>query len=328
MLRYDPNRRAIRQMSWVNDLASSAGIPAGAATLAVAMYAACGAAEKVARPEALKDIGRILNDPSWERSVQPSAIIERVFVWTFGERHFSWKCVSRSMIATLVILIVLASIMYSGMAGRYLVYFENELRFGREVTNVQSNVIHAELSLVGYAFGTLISDYLSLLKTRWILGRFELSSLPQIFRLCVADAGISIIISLAVLVVILIAINSMLGVLVFGGPDFIEDMIGHSFRMLRGEGQWFFVAKWDAENHVITDYPLANIICCFTTLFTSIWTLLITLASIIIKLLAPLQRFTAWFFDVDKHPVKAIGIVAGALVMIGSLIWSLVRALI
>jgi len=28
-------------MSWVNDLASGLGIPAGAATLAVAMYAAC-----------------------------------------------------------------------------------------------------------------------------------------------------------------------------------------------------------------------------------------------------------------------------------------------
>lgn len=43
-------------MAWVNDLASPAGIPAGAATVAVAMYAACTAAEKAARPEALQDI--------------------------------------------------------------------------------------------------------------------------------------------------------------------------------------------------------------------------------------------------------------------------------
>ena len=71
-------------MSWVNDLASGLGIPAGAATLAVAMYAACAAAEKSARPEALKDIGRILKDTSWERSVQPSTIIDRVFKLTFG----------------------------------------------------------------------------------------------------------------------------------------------------------------------------------------------------------------------------------------------------
>src|SRR5215471_4477492 len=33
--------------------------------------------------------------------------------------------------------------------------------------------------------------------------------------------------------------------------------------------------------------------------------------------LAPLQRFTIWFFDVDKHPLEAVGIVTGALVMHG-----------
>jgi hypothetical protein len=49
-------------MSWVGDLASGRGAPAGAATLAVAMYLGCVAAEKAARPEALKDIGRILKD--------------------------------------------------------------------------------------------------------------------------------------------------------------------------------------------------------------------------------------------------------------------------
>ena len=43
-------------------------------------------------------------------------------------------------------------------------------------------------------------------------------------------------------------------------------------------------------------------------------------------LLAPVQRFTDWLFDVDKHPVQAIGMVVGALVMIGSLVWSFVRA--
>src|SRR4029077_11732915 len=46
------------------------------ATLAVAKYAACTAAEKAASPQALKDIGRILKDQGWERSVRPPAIIQ------------------------------------------------------------------------------------------------------------------------------------------------------------------------------------------------------------------------------------------------------------
>src|SRR5690348_2765663 len=93
-------------MPWVNDLASGLGIPAGAATLAVVMYGACAAAERAARPEALNDIGRILKNPSWSRSLSPSAIIGRVFVWTFGERHLSWKCIHRSATATFLFAII------------------------------------------------------------------------------------------------------------------------------------------------------------------------------------------------------------------------------
>jgi hypothetical protein len=65
-----------------------------------------------------------------------------------------------------------------------------------------------------------------------------------------------------------------------------------------------------------------------STLITSIWTVLILLSTAAVKLLAPVQRGTAWFFDVEKHPVRAIGITAGALLMIGSLLWSLVRTVI
>jgi hypothetical protein len=63
-----------------------------------------------------------------------------------------------------------------------------------------------------------------------------------------------------------------------------------------------------------------------STLVTSIWSILILLSTALLKLLTPIHRFTAWFFNIEKHPVEAIGIVSGALVMIGSLIWSLVRA--
>jgi hypothetical protein len=44
-----------------------------------------------------------------------------------------------------------------------------------------------------------------------------------------------------------------------------------------------------------------------------------------IKLLVPVQRGATWFFDVEKRPIEAIGIVAGALIILGSLVWSLAR---
>jgi hypothetical protein len=71
-----------------------------------------------------------------------------------------------------------------------------------------------------------------------------------------------------------------------------------------------------------------NIPLLLSTLLTSIWTTLLLLSTTALKLLTPVHRFTAWYFDVEKHPVQAIGIVAGALVIIGSLVWSLVLVVI
>jgi hypothetical protein len=71
--------------------------------------------------------------------------------------------------------------------------------------------------------------------------------------------------------------------------------------------------------------PFHIFIC--STLFTSVRMFLILLSTALLKLLAPVHRFTGWFFDVDEHPVQAIGIVAGALLMLGSAIWTVVRAI-
>jgi hypothetical protein len=65
-----------------------------------------------------------------------------------------------------------------------------------------------------------------------------------------------------------------------------------------------------------------------STLFTSIWTILILVSTTVLKLLAPVQRFTRWFFDVDEHPLRAVGVVSAALVMIGGLVWTVLRAVI
>ena len=66
----------------------------------------------------------------------------------------------------------------------------------------------------------------------------------------------------------------------------------------------------------LPDYvALAKIIL---TLVSSTWTFLILPSTTVVKLLVPRHHFAGWFFDVDKHPVQAIGIVSGALLMLGS----------
>jgi hypothetical protein len=48
--------------------------------------------------------------------VRPSAIIQRMFVWTFGERHLGLKCVRRSIVATALVAIISSCIFYTVVA--------------------------------------------------------------------------------------------------------------------------------------------------------------------------------------------------------------------
>lgn len=86
-----------------------------------------------------------------------------------------------------------------------------------------------------------------------------------------------------------------------------------------GEPTWL-LTWWDGH------YPIA-ILFFLSTLSTSLWTILILLATSVVKLMPRLQRSTTWFFDVDKHPIQAIGAVSGALILAGAATWSLVRSI-
>ena len=337
-------------MSWVNDLASGVGIPAGAATLAVAMYAACAAAEKAARPEALKDIGRIFKDTSWERSVRPSAIIERVFVWTFGGRHLSLRCAFASAFATIVFCYLLASAV-SIATGRtfrvypllVFVYYPYLALMSRSYLFLISPVL-ALCSWSILAFITLVPDYVALLKTRFLIkfldGKWE-STNGILF--IISDTALSAIISVvtiflvyytAILAIYLKFPWSMLGELgtaqlvslVFPGAD-VQRVVEATHLSVIEVCKLGIDTLADPFADRTTPIPPFSI-TFWSTMLTSIWTTLILLSATIVKLLAPLQRFTAWFFDVERHPLRAVGIVSGALVMIGSLVWTVLRAVI
>jgi hypothetical protein len=288
-------------MSWVNDLVSLSGLPAGAATLGVAMYAACAAAEKVARPEALKDIGRILKDPSWSRSVRPSAIIERMFNWTFGERHISIQCVYVSAAASLIFDCVFALIPQDSWKSIYWL----QISYG-----IGSRWLFNQFLRL-----SLWPDYIALAKTRLTVKMMgSCQSYIHALLLVLLDIVVSIMISF---------IGLGLYLLATGGWSFSHWAIQNWFSMAEMISNRLLGLQGTAPNA----FPFTQL-AILSTLLTSIWTILILLSTTVIKLLAPIHRFTAWFFDVEKHPVRAIGIVAGALVMVGSLIWTVVKALI
>jgi hypothetical protein len=306
--RYEILFGEIQQMSWVNDLASSLGIPAAAATLAGAMYAACVAAEKAARPEALNDIGRALKDPSWERSVRPPTIIERIFHWTFGERHLSWRCFLTSCGATFIFFLVMALLNASLF---WNIFLMPDPLFGFHWHTQQ--IYH--VILIGF-----VADYISLWKARIIVRYMSRQSGTRNATIMVAlDIFGSVIISIIIATIINTA---ELQYYYYN----IEGSWYYSLRtsMLRTFDAWLNLPSFlsGTATSGFTDFQFL----LPSTLLTSIWSILILLSTTFLKLLTPIHRFTAWFFNVEKHPVEAIGVVSGALVMIGSLIWSLVRA--
>jgi hypothetical protein len=285
-------------MSWVNDLTSAIGLPAGATTIAVAMYGACAAAEKAARPEALADIGRILKDPGWERSVRPAAIIERVFNWTFGERHVSWKCVTRSVCATIIFVTAFVITLY--LTQRRLPFDKNwgAVPFGVPIVTGTIEVI-----FVGF-----LADYVALWKTRLLLQVSRRQSRPGLLLVPV-DILLSLFISICFLEVHLTIFTYWFPYYHRGG---LVSALLHST-----EAALWWILSPAPENYSF------YICLLLSTLTTSLWTVLVLLSTTAIKMLAPVHQFTTWFFDVEKHPVQSIGIVAGALVIVGSFVWSL-----
>jgi hypothetical protein len=301
-------------MSRVNDLASLAGIPAGTTELAVAMYGACAAAEKVARPEALSDIGRLLKDPSWSRSEGPSAIIRGVFNWTFGEKHLSWKCVLRSVAATILFVVAIGAV-YLGGAKVWLHNFV-DVRFA-----------------VTALLASLIPGYVALGKTRLLLGvPRRVPGFAQVVVVLFVDVAGSCIISFLCMVVIALGYNLYTSVALNDWLSYSAGNLGGISDMVRdGVGMFFHSHIGPLLHTPVADdvlvSPNVGVYFC-STLFTSVWSILILVSASALKFLAPIDRFTAWFFDVEKHPVQAVGIVAGALVMAGGSIWSVARAMV
>jgi hypothetical protein len=303
-------------MSWVTDLASTFGLPAGGATIATAMYAACVAAEKIARPEALTDIGRVLKDPTWERSVRPSAIIEQVFNWTFDERHFSWRCVKRSICATTIFVSAFVIIMYFKEGQLPL----GNICLGRRYCGVNEIIVLPTILLILVGF---LPDYIALWKTRLLLRSFLIKRFALL--LVISDVFLSLLIAQLFYFMFL----RVEWYIEFTGYN--EQMFWASVLDIKSGLLWLILPTEyydDVFLGIQPKYYVDNIPLLLSTLLTSIWTTLLLLSTTALKLLTPVHRFTAWYFDVEKHPVQAIGIVAGALVMIGSLVWSLVLVVI
>ena len=288
-------------MSPLVDFASELGFPAIAATTAGFLYWVTSAAEKLARPEALRDIAVVLKSSSWSRSLRPASIVEQLFTWTFGPKHLSAKCIMRSAMCTILMVTAL-------------------LIFHLFLTGSPSVDGDWPFLLRMAPFASFLADYAALFKTRLLLK--IIPGVPSLFLL-VFDVLISMLISYISLFMTL--------------PEAVFGYTGNQLRIvgtLSSSLAHIELMNPLYEFQMLEAPPLDNdtILLCFpvfyfSTLFTSVWLVLVVVSSAILKVLAPVHRITAWFFDVEKHPLQAIGIVAGILIMLGAAMLTIIHQL-
>ena len=249
------------------------------------IFFACNAAEKAANEAALKSIGDALK--GWSPPREPT-VVERVFVWTFGDARRSRKRrVSAAVVTLIYVALVLVTITHfsdfdassyfytPGVAGRVLI----------------------DLCLIGgnaLAFG-----YFPLLgalnKSRWILGLEWWRGRPF--------AALALVPFDLILSSLLVAMAS------FGYG------LGYGF------AAGFFAGFHDLPTPVIDENVIAwGKLFCLLPIMTSLWTILLFSSTLILNIASPLWGFTVWFFDIGKHPVQAIGIVGATLIIFAGLL--------
>src|SRR4051812_544402 len=153
-------------MAWVADLASTLGVPLGGTLAATAIFTAAVAAEKEARPEALRQIAILLQDPSWARGLEPTRIVQGLFLQVFGNRQLSWKCVRRSILASSISLVSLSCLFHSSVFSIYNVIITNFLTLA-EVDSIPPiwYLFLWFLLFVYLIFCSIIPDYIAVAKT-------------------------------------------------------------------------------------------------------------------------------------------------------------------
>jgi hypothetical protein len=306
-------------MGWLAEIANGIGAGASGGAVAAAIYAGAVAVDKEARTEAKRDIASFLK--GFTRGFEVSLLarhISHIFEIVFGERQLTGKCVSRSLIATLIFFFVSFAIVFLKRHDWLnLVIDESGLR----VISMPGWLAATFVFAVSAFMFSALPDYLSLWKSRALLRLVSRSrSLIKILLIVVIDVFSSITVFLTWLVLLSVA---------FGKYDtshlvpwqMTKDILDTFPATIKG-----YYALIDARTTVTGDLLIVPLFLT-STLLTSVWTLGFFISAITVRGAISLRyplKLLAWLFDVDEHPVRIIGIFLAAFAWTGIVIYGLV----
>jgi len=252
--------------------------------------------EKMSAAQARADFAQYLRSTDFAKAVvhlpgDTNALFERVF----GARHFSWRCVRTSILFSVASFAIIL-----------LLNFMNDpkgtLAWPRTMLEIAPGLFY---SVVAYAIWSIVPDYFNLLKTRKVLGLItahKISRPAVLVAILVADflVGYAIFI-VSCLPMGLFSLHLVYFLLGKGGVDWHHVVSNFSFDPLPLSAGF--------------EWPFAMFF--WSGMVPSIWLWFYVAAILVVRLVAraaPVFRFSIYFFDIDQHPIRSVGVVAAALV--------------
>jgi hypothetical protein len=300
-------------VAWLANLSSSVG---GNTVLAAAIYGGAVALEKSINPDRRKELTEFLT--SQVDHLEPpntGIVVLTLFEAVFGKRHFSLRCISRSVLVTLLAVVIFG-------------FFVNK-RYGLSLQMLLSSAGFSA-SFLATAFAiyitlfSIVPDYLSLWKGRYLLHEIARFS-GGLRRTCLIL--VDVLLSASISVVVFYAVL-FLGNVLFdrfsGGPHLEPFYRTVNYSMLHDAK---IAIGTNDPKHEDSALDLTFAACFLSTLFTSIWAILVGASATFLRTLISVKylgRVTRYLFDVHKRPVESIGIVVAAFVWVCSVLYLIV----
>jgi hypothetical protein len=238
---------------------------------------------------------------SWPHTF--STVFDRVF----GTKHLSWKCFWRSSMASFIAAMLATLLAYFGPESAIQTEFNNDL-YGTSLRLI-----------LAITLGICITDYVSLLDTRWFLSLMSRRHQTLAWTgLLLADLLVT-----TTLATYGLAVADFLFFVLFFGWHVTEpvplDLLGQHYS-LTPMSRLVEILKIEVRRPdiAITNLWKQEFHFAFLAAFlTSIWLWLYAGSGFLLKAARRFDVGFDWFnrkFDIERKPLQSIGLVAGALV--------------
>jgi hypothetical protein len=230
-----------------------------------------------------------------------------VFDRVFGKKYLSWKCFWRSCVASLAMATISATVMLN-------THVTDDPTFSM----LSGSVVGWLLVFISIVIGMCMIDFLSLLETRWLLGRMGRYKQTIFHILCLVG---DLILTCALASYGIAFASFLLGCwfVAFSPPNiathwplqFLLDKLSSPALLLKETFNPGYYGPY------LVDIDLRFVLGA--AFFTSIWLWLYAGSGFILKAARRFDIGFDWFnrkFDIEKKPLQSIGLVAGALVAI------------